>query len=208
MGFPWFRMSEGATTAAIQAAQRFAEKETSIDALITGVNTDPEGNLQVRSLEAVVSTGSDAAVFAESRDGYAVLASADGDGTAIRADAFGAGNAVEGFAQSEISGFFRAKNAANVAPTILAQQRGASQADLFEARSDAGSAVAKIGYNGAITATDIVLSDGDFLAKSTAAFANGAAAQTGTLTNAPTAGNPTKWIAINDNGVTRYIPTW
>ena len=37
---------------------------------------------------------------------------------------------------------------------------------------------------------------------------NGAGAATGTLTNAPAAGNPTKWIAINDNGTTRYIPAW
>lgn len=35
-----------------------------------------------------------------------------------------------------------------------------------------------------------------------------AAAQLGTLTNAPTAGNPAKWIAIDDNGTTRFIPTW
>jgi hypothetical protein len=37
---------------------------------------------------------------------------------------------------------------------------------------------------------------------------NGAAGNTATLTNAPVAGNPTKWIPISDNGVTRYIPTW
>jgi hypothetical protein len=30
----------------------------------------------------------------------------------------------------------------------------------------------------------------------------------GTLTNAPTAGNPSKWILINDNGTVRKIPTW
>lgn len=39
-------------------------------------------------------------------------------------------------------------------------------------------------------------------------FTNGAAAALGTLTNAPTAGNPTKWIPINDNGTTRYLPAW
>lgn len=37
---------------------------------------------------------------------------------------------------------------------------------------------------------------------------NGAGAGAGTLTNAPAAGNPTKWIPINDNGTTRYIPAW
>lgn len=39
-------------------------------------------------------------------------------------------------------------------------------------------------------------------------FTNGAAAAAGTLANAPVAGNPTKWIPINDNGTTRYIPAW
>lgn len=37
---------------------------------------------------------------------------------------------------------------------------------------------------------------------------DGAAASAGTLLNAPVAGNPTKWIPINDNGTTRYIPAW
>lgn len=46
------------------------------------------------------------------------------------------------------------------------------------------------------------------LLETTAALTNGAAAATGTLLNAPAAGNPTKWVAINDNGTTRYIPTW
>ena len=39
-------------------------------------------------------------------------------------------------------------------------------------------------------------------------FTNGAAAAAGTLTNAPAVGNPTKWIPIDDNGTTRYIPAW
>ncbi len=37
---------------------------------------------------------------------------------------------------------------------------------------------------------------------------NGAGAGAGTITNAPAAGNPTKWIGINDNGTIRYIPAW
>ena len=40
------------------------------------------------------------------------------------------------------------------------------------------------------------------------AFTNNAAAAVGTLTNSPTAGNPTKWIPINDNGTVRNIPAW
>lgn len=46
------------------------------------------------------------------------------------------------------------------------------------------------------------------LIDSSATLTNGAAAAAGTLTNAPAAGNPTKWVAINDNGTTRYIPAW
>jgi hypothetical protein len=40
------------------------------------------------------------------------------------------------------------------------------------------------------------------------ALSNAAAAATATMTNAPTAGNPTKWISINDNGTVRRIPAW
>jgi len=40
------------------------------------------------------------------------------------------------------------------------------------------------------------------------ALGNGAAAALGTLTNAPAAGDPTKWIAIDDNGTTRHVPAW
>jgi len=46
------------------------------------------------------------------------------------------------------------------------------------------------------------------LIRTSVAFTNGAAAAAGTLLNAPTAGNPTKWIPVNDNGTTRYIPAW
>lgn len=40
------------------------------------------------------------------------------------------------------------------------------------------------------------------------ALTNNAAAQIATMTNGPTAGNPTKWIAINDNGTVRNFPVW
>jgi hypothetical protein len=46
------------------------------------------------------------------------------------------------------------------------------------------------------------------LIKSNTTLTNGAAAAAGTLLNAPAAGNPTKWIPINDNGTTRYVPAW
>lgn len=40
------------------------------------------------------------------------------------------------------------------------------------------------------------------------ALTNSAAAAAATLLNAPVAGNPTKWIGINDNGTLRQIPAW
>lgn len=46
------------------------------------------------------------------------------------------------------------------------------------------------------------------LHKTTVNLTNGAAAAAGTLLNAPAAGNPTKWIPVDDNGIIRYIPAW
>lgn len=40
------------------------------------------------------------------------------------------------------------------------------------------------------------------------AWANGAGANAGTLLNSPLAGDPTKWIPVNDNGTVRHIPAW
>ncbi len=46
------------------------------------------------------------------------------------------------------------------------------------------------------------------LAASSTTLADVAAAATATLTNAPHAGDPTKWVTIDDNGTPRDIPTW
>lgn len=59
-----------------------------------------------------------------------------------------------------------------------------------------------LALTGGITTGNVVLHT------TTVALTNGAAAGAGTLLNAPVAGNPTKWIPINDNGTTRYIPCW
>lgn len=39
-------------------------------------------------------------------------------------------------------------------------------------------------------------------------FTNGAAANVGTLNNAPTAGDPAEWFPVNSKGNVRYIPLW
>jgi hypothetical protein len=46
------------------------------------------------------------------------------------------------------------------------------------------------------------------LLSTSVALADASGTAAGTLANAPVAGNPTKWITINDNGTTRRIPTW
>lgn len=46
------------------------------------------------------------------------------------------------------------------------------------------------------------------LIKNMVSLASGAGAQTGTLLNAPAAGNPAKFIFIRDNGQTLGIPAW
>jgi len=61
---------------------------------------------------------------------------------------------------------------------------------------------------GQVRATTGLVSGDTKIMTTTVALTNGAAAAAGTLTNAPVAGNPTKWIPISDNGTTRYIPAW
>lgn len=63
-----------------------------------------------------------------------------------------------------------------------------------------------IATTAAITA-DLTNNTGNLI-DSSIGLTNGAGASVGTLTNAPTAGNPTKWVPIDDNGTTRYIPAW
>ncbi len=44
--------------------------------------------------------------------------------------------------------------------------------------------------------------------QTTVALTDFSGAQTATILNGPTAGNPTKWFQINDNGTLRRIPAW
>lgn len=46
------------------------------------------------------------------------------------------------------------------------------------------------------------------LLRTVTALTDAVGASAGTLTNAPSVGNPTKWIQINDAGTVRKIPTW
>lgn len=83
---------------------------------------------------------------------------------------------------------------------VLRNSGGAVGASL---KSSGGSTLpGNLDIGGALTVNSSTL------IRSTTALSNGAGAAAGTLANAPVAGNPTKWIPINDNGTVRYIPAW
>ncbi len=80
--------------------------------------------------------------------------------------------------------------------------------DIFlRCRSNGGNKILFFGDGHATFSAGLTVGSTTLLTTS-AALTNGAAAQAGTLLNAPAAGNPTKWVPINDNGTTRYIPAW
>lgn len=77
----------------------------------------------------------------------------------------------------------------------------------IDASQNVGIAVApsgtyKLEVNGALSIASATM------LRTSVSFTNGSGASTGTLTNAPAVGNPTKWIPVIDNGTTRYIPAW
>ncbi len=85
----------------------------------------------------------------------------------------------------------------------------ASTEDLYQALNGSGVEQVSIGYQGNITTVgNIEVAGNAILLKTTNALANGANASTATMTNAPSAGNPTKWVPFNDAGTIRYFPSW
>jgi hypothetical protein len=93
------------------------------------------------------------------------------------------------------SGFWRVRTVATGSTILTERMRVQQGLTLGNSTSDPG-----IGL--------IYLNNASFLMRNLTSWTNGAAAAAGTLTNAPAAGNPTKWIPIDDNGTTRYIPAW
>jgi hypothetical protein len=72
--------------------------------------------------------------------------------------------------------------------------------------------IVRIGANTGNTANALTI-DGTAFGAATASLrlnglTNGAGASAGTLTNAPSVGNPNFWIPINVAGTVRYVPAW
>lgn len=63
-------------------------------------------------------------------------------------------------------------------------------------------------FAGSLKLTNLTINRAATFLSTSLALTNGAGASAGTITNAPAVGNPTKWIGIDDNGTTRYIPAW
>jgi hypothetical protein len=104
-----------------------------------------------------------------------------------------------------------------ITPTVLAGSLLIYDATVGvwkNARLTAGSNIAITNADGSITIatgasiTSDLKNNTGRLIDSSVTLTNGAGAAAATMTNGPTAGNPTKWIPINDNGTTRYIPAW
>lgn len=64
-----------------------------------------------------------------------------------------------------------------------------------------------VAFSGNLSCAQLQTGVTTFLSSSVS-LSNNAGTSVGTLTNAPSVGNPTKWIQITDNGTPRYIPCW
>jgi len=98
--------------------------------------------------------------------------------------------------------------------SIFGFTSGVASAALDTGFSRLGAASVALGngtaadFSGGLKLTDLTINRAATFLTTSVALTNGAGASAGTITNAPAVGNPTKWIGINDNGTTRYIPAW
>lgn len=78
---------------------------------------------------------------------------------------------------------------------------------LIGSTTDAGAYALQV-TGAAIFSSTVTTLGGATFHTTSSALTDGAGAAVATFTNAPVAGNPTKWIGLNDNGTTRYIPAF
>lgn len=89
----------------------------------------------------------------------------------------------------------------------------------YNATADAGlsrlnPAVVAVGnatagdFSGTLVAFNIYSQNAAAIGNSGTTITGGGTSNTPTLTSGPANGNPTKWLPYNDNGTTRYIPSW
>lgn len=95
----------------------------------------------------------------------------------------------------------------NTSPTLVTPALGVATATSLQ--SVIGNVTPNTGAFTTLSTTGALTTPGGASFHTTnTALTNGAGAAAGTLLTAPVAGNPTKWIGIDDNGTIRYIPAW
>lgn len=87
--------------------------------------------------------------------------------------------------------------------SVLGNFSGAVTCSTTLAVSSTTTMTGRLTANGGITVVG-----GTYLLTTNSALNGTGGSATATLTNSPGSGNPTKWIAIDDHGTERYIPTW
>lgn len=90
----------------------------------------------------------------------------------------------------------------NYTPTAITGLAGSSWTHYMRDATYAQVTYGKIHSGGFVSSGEI------YLMETTASLPVAFGIAAGTLTNAPKAGNPDKWIKINDNGTDRLIPSW
>ncbi len=123
-------------------------------------------------------------------------------GYGIRGSSSGSGKAIFGTVTPGSSGTAILGYAAGTASKALWGESADSTSYRLYLTGTTGGSVT-VADNGTLT-----LIGGATLLATGAALTAGATGNVPTLTAGPVTGNPTKWIAISDNGVTRYIPCW
>jgi len=171
------------TVAGLSVAQSWSGVQT-FAAASTIIGTDPGGSDLLRVGGSLTVNGSFSFLPVNSGDFAAGRWSRDGNwGTFLRAAASGT---IADIAFADSAG------------TVMVKIK--SGAIVLGGTDPGGSDLLRIGGALTINSTRIM--------STKTSFTNGAAAAAGTLANAPAAGNPTKWIPIDDNGTTRHIPAW
>ena len=102
-------------------------------------------------------------------------------------------NALELLALSPLE-FTQTQQVLDLSPPTQVGTMGEQQADRVNITG--GKVVARLVNNQTV------------LLETTVALTDGSALASGTLLNAPSAGDPTKWVPIDDDGTIRFIPTW
>lgn len=104
-------------------------------------------------------------------------------------------------------------NGATVAPVFVALDNGARVFSIEDGGElqvgPTGTLYSQVGSSGFLLNTGMLVVPGmSHVLQTRSALPSGAGALIGTLTNAPSALSPSKWIPFNDNGTTRYVPAW